>query len=237
VADALAPRDALSRSAACFARDCGRITHGTRRREAADRRRYFRRCFLASAGAGRFFPCRCTSIPRLFPPGPLGHGLGTFLWLDAGGGAVGLPWLLAFRARPGRLSTRTEPAGTLKRYGRIARRPQARCLLTCSPRRAFAGSKRQPPPTCLGTLQEWQLRVEGPPDCWAGLRGARRWIETSRPSRVDSCWRLPAALRTLTITTLAWHPLQPAGEEERSCGRRVGRWGFGSPSASALDRR
>jgi S-DNA-T family DNA segregation ATPase FtsK/SpoIIIE len=134
-----------------------------------------------------------TLIPSV-PTGPLGHGLGTFLWWTLGAGAVGLPLLglglaLAGFDRVGRLD--------MKRVGALLGGLTLLIPFTIGIATNLTADD------FLGTLQEWHFSARA-----TGLLpgfAARGVIQTiGQPGGFLLAF---LALSALTLATLAWHPL------------------------------
>ncbi len=153
-----------------------------------------------------------TLIPSV-PTGPLGHGLGTFLWWTLGAGAVGLPLLGLGLALAGfdwvaRLD--------MKRMGALLGGLTLLIPFTIGIATNLTADD------FLGTLQEWHFSARA-----TGLLpgfAARGVIQTiGQPGGFLLAF---LALSALTLATLAWHPLhrleKKANGGDAASGRAVG---------------
>ncbi|HEV8195337.1 MAG TPA: DNA translocase FtsK [Gemmatimonadales bacterium] len=134
------------------------------------------------------------TLIRVIPTGPLGHGLGTFLWWTLGAGAVGLPLLGLGLALAG---FDRVPRLDMKRMGALV---GGLTLLIPFTIGIAANVKAD---DFLGTLSEWGLSARAT-GLLAGF-AARGVIETiGQPGGFLLAF---LALSALTLATLAWHPL------------------------------
>ena len=166
------------------------------------------------------------TLIRDVPTGPLGRGLGAFLWRTLGAGAVGLPLLGLGLALAGfdRL-----PRLDMKRVGFLLGGLSLLVPFTIAVITDVAAVAFDPP------LADWELaaRASGLLPGFAA-RGVIQLI--GQPGGLLLAF---LALSALTLATLAWHPLHrlEAGAVGREGGRADGREerAEGRPSRSALE--